>query len=135
MLSGLITKTFWFSYSLFLIFIGGMLILIIYITSLAFNELFSTLKDKIKTLFFLLFLFTTLFFIFWKKIYLTNFLNIENQPFFYINFFIKENNLIINKIFNFPTNLLIILLVIYMFFTLILRVKITNIFKGPIRSK
>ena len=36
-ISGLITKTFWFSYILFLVFLGGILVLFIYVTSLASN--------------------------------------------------------------------------------------------------
>nr|QNV11699.1 NADH dehydrogenase subunit 6 [Rhamphomyia barbata] len=41
LITGLMTKSFWFSYILFLIFLGGMLVLFIYVTSLASNEMFS----------------------------------------------------------------------------------------------
>jgi len=41
LLRGLLIKSFWFSYILFLIFIGGILVLFIYVTSLASNEIFS----------------------------------------------------------------------------------------------
>nr|CDN96560.1 NADH dehydrogenase subunit 6 [Cherax quadricarinatus] len=40
-LSGLFGPSYWFSYILFLIFLGGMLILFIYISSLASNEAFK----------------------------------------------------------------------------------------------
>nr|QXU57672.1 NADH dehydrogenase subunit 6 [Cherax setosus] len=39
--SGLFNPSFWFSYILFLIFLGGMLILFIYVSSLASNEPFK----------------------------------------------------------------------------------------------
>lgn len=40
--TGVVGGNFWFSYVLFLVFLGGVLILFIYITRLASNELFST---------------------------------------------------------------------------------------------
>lgn len=46
-----------------------------------------------------------------------------------------ENNFILNKIYNFPVNLITVLLINYLFLTLIATVKITNIFEGPLRSK
>jgi len=39
--TGLSNLSFWFSYILFLIFLGGILVLFIYITSLASNEMFK----------------------------------------------------------------------------------------------
>lgn len=39
--TGLAVGNFWFSYVLFLVFLGGVLVLFIYITSLASNEKFS----------------------------------------------------------------------------------------------
>lgn len=41
LLSGLTTHTFWLRYVLFLVFLGGLLVLFLYVTSLARNELFS----------------------------------------------------------------------------------------------
>nr|WBV74581.1 NADH dehydrogenase subunit 6 [Timomenus komarovi] len=38
---GLITQTFWLGYVLFLVFLGGMLVLFLYTTSLASNEIFT----------------------------------------------------------------------------------------------
>lgn len=38
--TGLVGGTFWFSYILFLVFLGGVLVLFIYMTSLASNEKF-----------------------------------------------------------------------------------------------
>merc|ERR1712221_33590 len=41
LITGLSSSSFWFSYILFLIFLGGMLVLFIYVTSLASNEIFK----------------------------------------------------------------------------------------------
>jgi len=41
LIRGTIYRRFWFSYILFIIIIGGMLVLFIYITRLASNEIFS----------------------------------------------------------------------------------------------
>nr|ADD62154.1 NADH dehydrogenase subunit 6 [Takobia yixiani] len=40
--AGLLSGSLWFSYILFLVFLGGVLVLYIYMTSLASNEKFST---------------------------------------------------------------------------------------------
>jgi NADH-ubiquinone oxidoreductase chain 6 len=41
LLTGVLASSFWFSYILFLVFLGGMLVLFIYVTRLASNEMFS----------------------------------------------------------------------------------------------
>nr|UNY33508.1 NADH dehydrogenase subunit 6 [Lepidurus apus apus] len=41
LMSGMLFLNYWFSYTLFLIFLGGLLVLFIYISSLASNELFK----------------------------------------------------------------------------------------------
>nr|QAX91204.1 NADH dehydrogenase subunit 6 [Parrhinotermes aequalis] len=41
LISGTMYKSFWFSYILFMIMIGGMLVLFMYMTSIASNEMFS----------------------------------------------------------------------------------------------
>lgn len=47
---------------------------------------------------------------------------------------IKENYLNIIKFFNFPNNIINLLIISYLFLLIIIVVKITNFFKGPIRS-
>lgn len=49
-------------------------------------------------------------------------------------FFNNENKINLRKLYNNQTFLIIVILVIYLFITLIAVVKITNIFYGPIRS-
>nr|YP_009058486.1 NADH dehydrogenase subunit 6 [Scathophaga stercoraria]AIL95208.1 NADH dehydrogenase subunit 6 [Scathophaga stercoraria]UJG45472.1 NADH dehydrogenase subunit 6 [Scathophaga stercoraria] len=132
LMSGLMTKSFWFSYILFLVFLGGMLVLFIYVTSLASNEMFSF---SIKLLFISLMIFSimmiTLFFI--DKNNLLNYSNMEVQSISNMNSYLMENSLSLNKLYNYPTNLLTILLMNYLLITLIAVVKITNLFKGPLR--
>lgn len=138
--TGIFSFIFWFSYSLFLIFIGGILILFIYITSLASNETFKfSLNIKILSFIILtLLLFIIIIFLFFDfKNFLFNNSVVNNDNFSLFNWqiSINKNNYLLNKIYNFPINIITILLVNYLFLTLIATVKITNIFKGPLRQK
>nr|ULR86958.1 NADH dehydrogenase subunit 6 [Macquartia sp. 4 HNL-2022a] len=132
MMSGLMNKTFWFSYILFLVFIGGMLVLFIYVTSLASNEMFS-LSIKMTLVFSFLFLLTFMIFIMIDKTLFMKYNNIETQLINLLNSYIKENSLSLNKLYNFPNNLLTIMLMNYLLITMIAVVKITKLFKGPLR--
>jgi len=136
LLTGSLRFNFWFSYSLFLIFIGGILILFIYMTSLASNEIFKfQFNKKIITLIITITIILLLTILFYNFTNLNLIKTIEDKSIIEIkNLIIRNlNNLVLQKIFNFPTNLLSILLINYLFLTLIARVKITNIFKGPLR--
>lgn len=69
---------------------------------------------------------------------LINYFFINNYEIFDINnknYFINENSIRLNKLYNFPTNIITLLLINYLFLTLIVVVKITNIFYGPLRPK
>nr|YP_009919036.1 NADH dehydrogenase subunit 6 [Hylemya vagans]QMP96629.1 NADH dehydrogenase subunit 6 [Hylemya vagans] len=130
--SGLMTKSFWFSYILFLVFLGGMLVLFIYITSLASNEMFSF---SIKLLFtsLMIFMLMIMMLFFMDKNMLLQYMNTEIKTISNINSYLMENYLSLNKLYNYPTNLLTIMLMNYLLITLIVIVKITNLFKGPLR--
>nr|UJG45128.1 NADH dehydrogenase subunit 6 [Tachinidae sp.] len=130
--SGLISKNFWYSYILFLVFLGGMLVLFIYMTSLASNEMFS-FSIKLMLVSLIIFTFLVILMYFMKTNYLLNFKNLEMNDIFNLNSFISENSLSLNKLYNFPTNMLTILLMNYLLITLIMVVKITKLFKGPLR--
>nr|QSV08512.1 NADH dehydrogenase subunit 6 [Antheraea yamamai]UNZ93506.1 NADH dehydrogenase subunit 6 [Antheraea yamamai] len=135
-LSGMMIKTYWFSYILFLTFLGGLLVLFIYVASIASNELFSfNLTTKLLFLLFIFFLITIIF-LFYNNLKWMNF-NINNSEmfnFFNMIIFFNENKINLNKLYNNQTSLLTYLLIIYLFITLIAMVKITNIFYGPLRS-
>nr|YP_010354150.1 NADH dehydrogenase subunit 6 [Valvaribifidum huananense]UOG84815.1 NADH dehydrogenase subunit 6 [Valvaribifidum huananense] len=134
LITGMMIKTYWFSYILFLVFLGGLLVLFIYVSSIASNELFyfnifSKLLNLILMLFFLLMLFI-------MKFKWNNFIefNLEMNNFFNMLFFNNENKINMNKLYNNQTSLLTIMLIIYLFINLVAVVKITNIFYGPLRS-
>nr|YP_010627184.1 NADH dehydrogenase subunit 6 [Syritta vitripennis]WBK26888.1 NADH dehydrogenase subunit 6 [Syritta vitripennis] len=133
-ITGLMTKSFWFSYILFLIFVGGMLVLFIYMTSLASNEMFS-ISMKMTTISLITFfiLLTTILFMD-KLLVLFNSSNNEVISISNLNSYIQENTLNLNKLYNYPNNMVTILLINYLLITLIATVKITKLFHGPLRS-
>nr|UDF83727.1 NADH dehydrogenase subunit 6 [Vermiophis taishanensis] len=134
LITGLMAKTFWFSYILFMIFIGGMLVLFIYVTSLASNEMFSlSMKTLILSLMFLLF--TFLMFLLIDKMYFISFFsNNEMNSISMMKSFYKENTLELTKLYNFPSNIITIFMINYLLLTLIAIVKITKFFYGPLRQ-
>lgn len=131
---GIISNSFWFSYILFLVFIGGLLILFTYIVSLIYNEKFNI---KIKNNNFIIIIIITL--------------TILIIIYFYPNFNILNNNELLNynstinftetpfiyliKIFNLPNNLITLFIIRYLFFILIIIIKLTNFHYGPFRVK
>nr|YP_010946866.1 NADH dehydrogenase subunit 6 [Rhabdoblatta similsinuata]WGO57623.1 NADH dehydrogenase subunit 6 [Rhabdoblatta similsinuata] len=124
-ITGMLTQSFWFSYVLFLIFLGGMLVLFIYVTSLASNEMFSM---STKLLMLAMIMLPTLFMIY--NNFNPSFMNQETFNFMTINNF---TTLPLIKLYNNPTSIITIILATYLFLTLIAVVKITNIFVGPLR--
>nr|YP_009142426.1 NADH dehydrogenase subunit 6 [Platycnemis foliacea]AKH04368.1 NADH dehydrogenase subunit 6 [Platycnemis foliacea] len=114
----------WFSYILFLVFLGGMLVLFIYMTSVASNELFeknnNLLMGMVSTVIIIL--------IFMDPALLSNatdeFLKIE----------ITESKNSMMMLFNYPTSILTTMAVMYLFLTLIVVVKMTELYQGPLRS-
>nr|QVL29288.1 NADH dehydrogenase subunit 6 [Ceratitis capitata] len=133
MLTGLMAKSFWFSYILFLIFLGGMLVLFIYVTSLASNEMFS-LSMKLTTISLFIFSMILIINILLDKSSISFFIqNNEMQSIYNLNMFLQENSLNLQKLYNYPTNLMTILLMNYLLITLIAVVKITKLFYGPLR--
>nr|YP_010947009.1 NADH dehydrogenase subunit 6 [Margattea limbata]WGO57766.1 NADH dehydrogenase subunit 6 [Margattea limbata] len=125
-LTGMLSQTFWFSYILFIIFLGGMLVLFIYVTSLASNEI---IMFSLKWLIILLFISMSMFMLM-NNLELLLF-NQESLPFTKINNSSYEPLI---KLFNMPLNLMIILLGTYLFLSLIAVVKITNLNNGPLRQ-
>nr|QLY90003.1 NADH dehydrogenase subunit 6 [Spelobia clunipes] len=133
LMTGLIAKSFWFSYILFLIFLGGMLVLFIYVTSLASNEMF-TLSMKLTLASFVFFMTSLMIFYFMDKNMINMFFNnTEMSSIVNSVSYFMENSLSLNKLYNYPTNLITILLMNYLLITLIAVVKITKLFYGPLR--
>nr|UXX49962.1 NADH dehydrogenase subunit 6 [Chrysotus sp.] len=134
LITGIVSKSFWFSYVLFLVFLGGMLVLFIYVTSLASNEMFSMSMKT--TMFCLFFMIITIMASFMLDPILINSFHENNEMSELMNYtnMIKENNMMLNKIYNFPTNYMTLILINYLLITLIAIVKITNVFYGPLRQ-
>lgn len=111
---------------------GGLLVLFIYVSRIASNEIFK-FSFNLKILFYFIILIIILIILILNKN--NNFeLNLEiNNLFNYYIFINNENNINLSKLYNNQTFKLIIMLVIYLFITLIVVVKITNIFFGPLR--
>lgn len=129
-------KTYWFSYILFLTFLGGLLVLFIYVSRIASNEIFKPIINLKKICCFILIIIIIIQYIYinnilWINLSINSDMNNFNEI---ILFFNNENKINLSKLYNNQTFLIIIILVIYLFITLIAVVKITNIFYGPIRS-
>nr|ASY98168.1 NADH dehydrogenase subunit 6 [Deroplatys desiccata] len=133
LISGLLSLSFWFSYILLLIYLGGMLVLFMYVTSLASNEMFFYSN---KIFFMISFLLIFSYFIF-------NYFDTSNNHYFnnthenlknYSSLIFMPNNFLM-KMYNKPINTMTILIASYLFLTLIAVVKIININKGPLRQK
>nr|UEE83696.1 NADH dehydrogenase subunit 6 [Thosea sinensis] len=135
LISGLIIETYWFSYILFLTFLGGLLVLFIYISSIASNEIFK-FNNLLKIVSFYIIMIIIIMLMNFKNIFWMNFfINFElNNYFNSLLFFNNENLLNISKLYNNQTFLIMMMMVIYLFITLVAVVKITNIFYGPLRS-
>lgn len=114
-------KTRWFSFILFLIFLGGLIVLFVYVVSLASNEKFEINIEEI------IFIFSILFFIF-LIIFSSRFFN---KIFDTLNFNLTDQTLII---FSKEAIILIRLIITYLLFTLIVAVKISSKYEGPLRN-
>nr|ADO60382.1 NADH dehydrogenase subunit 6 [Sericinus montela] len=135
MLSGMLMNSYWFSYILFLVFLGGLLVLFIYVSSIASNELFSfnLLNKMIMFIMIILSFFISMIYMYnlnWLNFYFN--LEMNNMMKLFI-FFNNENKINLSKLYNNHTYMMMMMLIIYLFITLLAVVKITNIFFGPLR--
>ena len=81
-----------------------------------------------------IFIISILIFHFVDKITINIFFNNnEIESITNFNSYFIENSLSLNKLYNYPTNLITILLINYLLITLIAVVKITKLFYGPLR--
>merc|ERR1719348_301990 len=129
-ITGLSNLSFWFSYILFLIFLGGMLVLFIYVTSLASNEVF---KPSILIIRVIILLSTIgLIFLVLDPIILIQNTLVKKRSL--IKDFVYSTDMeLINTIYNSTNINATIFIVFYLLLTLIVVVKITGNFFGPLR--
>nr|QRW36394.1 NADH dehydrogenase subunit 6 [Nebrioporus cooperi] len=136
LMSGFYSYSFWFSYILFMIMIGGMMVLFMYMTSLASNEKFKFSKTMLIIMLFLL-LFMVLLFNTYDSM-MTN-LNMKNSNLMEIMnklmMFKNENMTSLNFMYNNPNFMITLMLINYLLLTLIATVKITKSKTGPLRQK
>nr|QCQ20640.1 NADH dehydrogenase subunit 6 [Callinectes sapidus] len=126
--AGLSTCSYWFSYILFMIFLGGMLVLFIYVTSLASNESFSFSWSTFSSSILILLIIFPIPFL-WDSL-MTTFFTQPPLPSLTSN---SSSMLITSWIYS--TNLMnfTLYIILYLLLTLVVVVKITNLFKGPLR--
>nr|URX54523.1 NADH dehydrogenase subunit 6 [Glyptotermes sp. 6 AB-2022a] len=125
LISGSMHKSFWFQYILFMVFVGGMLVLFIYVTSLASNEMFSLSTKMVAVLVMM----TP------GMMMIENYMNMSSKEIMsYETVMTEEIITMTSKLYNQPNGTMTILLALYLLLTLIVVVKITNISKGPLRQ-
>nr|UGS80266.1 NADH dehydrogenase subunit 6 [Fuelleborniella sp. FuspCA] len=123
-------KSFWFFYLLLLIFIGGMMVLFMYVTTLFPNEKFIINQSNL----IYLILFTTML-IFSSSMLILYTKNINCWALNYTPSSMEYSFMYYTiKIFNSYSNYLFLLMVIYLFYAMIIMIKIINFFKGPLRK-
>nr|YP_010729932.1 NADH dehydrogenase subunit 6 [Parnassius hardwickii]WEF74842.1 NADH dehydrogenase subunit 6 [Parnassius hardwickii] len=135
LLSGMLINTYWFSYILFLVFLGGLLVLFIYVSSIASNEMFFNNFYMKLILTFTFLMSISLSYMYMYNMNWLNFMNnyeMNNFKNLFI-FFNNENKINLSKLYNNYTHLMMMMLIIYLFITLVAVVNITNIFFGPLR--
>lgn len=117
--SGLLINSFWFSYLLVLIFLGGLLILFIYVATLASNEQITINPPQRLTVILFLFL-------------IISFTAFNPSKTFLFNDNI-ERGITLAWIYSSPFFLISSFLIIYLFIVLIAIVKITKYWAGSLR--
>nr|AGJ50512.1 NADH dehydrogenase subunit 6 [Austinograea alayseae] len=125
---GISTYSFWFSYILFMIFLGGMLVLFIYVASLASNEFFI-FSSSMFALYFIVFLVLTLVSIKLDPILISTSSCLPSSS---LASQISTTT-ITSWIYSSTSMNFTLFIVLYLLLTLIVVVKITNLFKGPLR--
>nr|ASM82797.1 NADH dehydrogenase subunit 6 [Neoperla ignacsiveci] len=132
--TGLLTHSFWFSYILFLVFLGGLLVLFIYVTSLASNEMFTFTPSALSMLFLFIATMILTYLIIDPLSFPLNTNSADSSDTFFFNAN-EESTPALMKLYNEPTSSITLMLALYLFLTLIAVVKITKIFSGPLRQK
>nr|YP_009564030.1 NADH dehydrogenase subunit 6 [Ombrastacoides huonensis]QAX91380.1 NADH dehydrogenase subunit 6 [Ombrastacoides huonensis] len=132
LLSGLSSPSFWFSYILFLIFLGGLLIIFIYVASLASNEPFKLYFKSFSIL-----LLLTLLSAFSLLTLLDPLISPSQVSLYAPSIFFNKN---INPtlsatmmIYSSTSSPLTVLMILYLLFTLIVVVKIISVPASPLR--
>nr|AFY16907.1 NADH dehydrogenase subunit 6 [Dicranocephalus femoralis] len=120
--SGMMMGSFWFSYIVMITMLSGMLVLFIYMASVASNEKFYLSTKMIMS---------SLMLIFFSMLIL----NLKNSDMDNMKILSNMNNevLSLNNLFNSKYKFITITMVMYLFLTMIIVSTIVNISEGPLR--
>nr|YP_011010274.1 NADH dehydrogenase subunit 6 [Ventidius distanti]WPW46876.1 NADH dehydrogenase subunit 6 [Ventidius distanti] len=120
----LMMKFAWYSYILTLVMLGGMLVLFMYMASIASNEM---MKFSLKVTIFMIFVLI-------MSIMLTNneMIMFSNETMMNIE---NKQNMSMMKLFYGKTSMTTIMMALYLLMTMIYIIYITNSFEGPMRKK
>nr|YP_009919199.1 NADH dehydrogenase subunit 6 [Triatoma sanguisuga]QMP96843.1 NADH dehydrogenase subunit 6 [Triatoma sanguisuga] len=129
MMTGLMINMFWFSYILVISMLSGMLVLFIYMASVASNEKFYTTWSM--ALYMMPLTLSAVIFFF-----LVEQLETKSMcPTMKKHTLGAEQLISLNKLFNLSNMSITILLVSYLFLTMIAVTYVANIYEGPLRMK
>nr|AXS66018.1 NADH dehydrogenase subunit 6 [Coleoptera sp. 22 KM-2017] len=129
-MTGFLMKTFWFLYILIIAFIGGMLILFIYINSLFPNEKFIFNQTMMIMMIMISISLSIMFYL----INLSYNAYTPNSQLINLNMTTDQFFLYTMKMFSSSSSLIITMMVNYLLLCFIIFVKITNFFSGPLRK-
>lgn len=132
LITGCMGYTAWFSYILFLVFLGGILVLFIYITRIASNEIFHKRNYLLLIIIISIIIFIILCIISFADPIIVS-LNNTREIISINNVFNTTEKNIISSLYNYPNALITIFIVVYLFLTLIVIVYITKSYQGPLR--
>nr|YP_009927093.1 NADH dehydrogenase subunit 6 [Libellula angelina]AXZ70360.1 NADH dehydrogenase subunit 6 [Libellula angelina] len=125
-LMGLMSYSSWFSYILFLVFLGGMLVLFIYMTSIASNEIFK------KSMYFMTIMIMGVIIMFMMIMFMDPFMctmPMTDQ----LMEEVSSPDISMSSLYNNPISPITTFMVLYLFLTLIVIVSLTKSNKGPLR--
>nr|AYU71317.1 NADH dehydrogenase subunit 6 [Agrilinae sp. 1 ACP-2013] len=129
LMTGLINLNFWYSFILFLIMVGGMLVIFIYMTSVASNEKFKPSIEMIFMMMSIITMMLVLMMIMEPMMLKTETISLLTQALPIKNVWALS----LTKFITYPQNMKLIMMMSYLFLALIAIVKITNIKYGPLR--
>nr|YP_009445574.1 NADH dehydrogenase subunit 6 [Picromerus griseus]ATV99251.1 NADH dehydrogenase subunit 6 [Picromerus griseus] len=117
---GSMLESFFFSYIIIIIMLSGILVLFIYMASVASNEKFKSLIN--------LMMMSTLFLLITSKL-------MYSYKGYMMNSLYYNDNISLIKIFNTATAQLTLMMIIYLLFTMIVVSNVSKIYEGPLRMK
>nr|ALO70623.1 NADH deshydrogenase subunit 6 [Halyzia sedecimguttata] len=130
LMMGLMSMNYWFSYILILIMIGGLLVLFIYMTSIASNEKFKF--NNIILLMIIIIMMISFMMLQKSSMFMIN-MNLNNELLENFNYN-EKFKMNMTKFLNFPNSNLFLLIIFYLLVTMIAIVKITKLNFGPLRQ-